>query len=57
VLLLFPIEDDPPEQAARLAPKLNALAERDIYFGTSSWKYEGWVGFVATQKPAAQENP
>jgi hypothetical protein len=33
-------------QAARLAPKLRALAKRGIYFGTSSWKYEGWLGSI-----------
>jgi len=35
-----------PPQASRLAPKLRALADRGIYFGTSSWKYEGWVGSI-----------
>jgi uncharacterized protein YecE (DUF72 family) len=35
-----------PPQAARLAPKLHALADRDIYFGTSSWKYPGWIGSI-----------
>src|SRR5262249_12789110 len=47
---LFPLFDDPagglPPQAARLAPKLRALAGRGVYFGTSSWKYEGWIGSV-----------
>jgi uncharacterized protein YecE (DUF72 family) len=41
-------ETDRPSQAARLAPKLKALATRGIYFGTSSWKYEGWLGSVYT---------
>ena len=35
-----------PPQAARLGPKLRALAERGVYFGTSSWKYEGWLGSI-----------
>jgi uncharacterized protein YecE (DUF72 family) len=35
-----------PPQATRLAPKLKALAENGIYFGTSSWKYEGWIGSI-----------
>jgi uncharacterized protein YecE (DUF72 family) len=39
-------DDEPPAQAARLAPRLRALAEQGIYFGTSSWKYEGWLGTV-----------
>jgi hypothetical protein len=37
-----------PPQAARLAPKLRALADQGVYFGTSSWKYEGWVGSIYT---------
>jgi uncharacterized protein YecE (DUF72 family) len=39
-------DDDRPPQAARLAPKLQHLADRGIYFGTSSWKYEGWLGSI-----------
>jgi len=35
-----------PPQAARLAPKLHALAEQGIYLGGSSWKYPGWVGSI-----------
>ena len=42
----FDDADDRPHQAARLAPKLHALVERGIYFGTSSWKYEGWIGSI-----------
>src|SRR3954449_9502770 len=43
---LLPLDDEPPPQAARLAPKLRSLADRGIYFGTSSWKYEGWLGSI-----------
>jgi uncharacterized protein YecE (DUF72 family) len=44
---LFPeTDDDLPSQAARLAPQLRALAEEGIYFGTSSWKYPGWIGSI-----------
>jgi uncharacterized protein YecE (DUF72 family) len=39
-------DDDRPPQAARLGPRLRALAHRGIYFGTSSWKYEGWLGSI-----------
>jgi uncharacterized protein YecE (DUF72 family) len=39
-------DESPPPQAARLAPKLRALAAEGIYFGTSSWKYEGWLGSI-----------
>jgi uncharacterized protein YecE (DUF72 family) len=38
-----------PTQAARLAPKLRGLADRGIYFGTSSWKYDGWLGSIYSQ--------
>ncbi len=38
-----------PPQAARLAPKLRDLADRGIYFGTSSWKYEGWLGSIYSE--------
>jgi uncharacterized protein YecE (DUF72 family) len=41
---LFPV--DIPQQSARLAPKLRALADKGVYFGTSSWKYDGWVGSI-----------
>lgn len=39
-------DDDQPERAAALAPKLRALAEKNLFFGTSSWKYEGWLGSI-----------
>jgi len=35
--------------AAQLAPKLRALADDGIYFGTSSWKYEGWLGSIYSE--------
>ncbi len=45
-------DPEPPEpaapQAARLAPRLAALAARGVYLGTSSWKYEGWLGSIYT---------
>ena len=45
---LFPGFDDDnrPSQAARLAPRLRALADDGIYVGTSSWKYPGWLGSI-----------
>jgi uncharacterized protein YecE (DUF72 family) len=45
-LPLFDPPDDMPPQAARLAPKLRALAGEGVFFGTSSWKYEGWLGSI-----------
>lgn len=41
-------DEDRPEQATRLGLKLRTLAERGVYFGTSSWKYPGWLGSVYT---------
>lgn len=38
--------DHPPPLAARLGPKLRALAGEGVWFGTSSWKYEGWLDQV-----------
>jgi uncharacterized protein YecE (DUF72 family) len=37
---------DTPPLAARLAPRLRELAREGVYFGTSSWKYEGWLGSI-----------
>jgi len=34
------------QQAARLAPALRSLARQGVCFGTSSWKYEGWLGSI-----------
>lgn len=42
----FDSAEDRPPLAAKLAPKLHALAEKGVFFGTSSWKYEGWLGSV-----------
>lgn len=39
-------DGDRPPFAGSLGPKLRALAEVGIYFGTSSWKYPGWLGSV-----------
>src|SRR5437764_5170632 len=38
--------EEPPLQKARLGPRLRSLAEQGVYFGTSSWKYEGWLGSI-----------
>lgn len=48
--MLFPELENTPPQAARLKPKLRTLAEKGIYFGTSSWKYEGWLGSIYTEE-------
>jgi len=44
-LSLFPAE---PSFRERLARRLRALAAGGLYFGTSSWKYEGWLGSIYT---------
>jgi uncharacterized protein YecE (DUF72 family) len=43
-------DDERPEQASRLAPLLRAWADRGIYFGTSSWKYPGWLGSIYSRE-------
>jgi uncharacterized protein YecE (DUF72 family) len=43
-------DDDLPPLAARLGPALRLLAERGVYFGTSSWKYPGWLGTVYSRE-------
>ena len=30
----------------RMAARLKALAQAQIFIGTSSWKYEGWLGML-----------
>lgn len=47
-LSLFDDPADRQPQAERLAPKLSSLAGEGLYFGTSSWKYEGWLGSIYT---------
>ena len=43
---------DPPPSAFRdrLAAKLHRLSDDDIFIGTSSWKYEGWLGQVFSEE-------
>ena len=43
-LPLFP--EPEPETKLILARRLRALAAQNIYMGTSSWKYPGWLGAV-----------
>lgn len=39
--------DEPAEfDRARLSAKLLALAGENVFLGTSSWKYEGWIGQI-----------
>jgi uncharacterized protein YecE (DUF72 family) len=43
----LPLFEEPFEfDRERLRGKLDALASENIYIGTSSWKYEGWIGQI-----------
>ena len=43
--------DQPPSfDKAALANRLRALAEQRIFIGTSSWKYDGWLGQIYTRE-------
>jgi uncharacterized protein YecE (DUF72 family) len=39
---------EPVFDRAGLARKLRSLAAENIWIGTSSWKYEGWLGQIYT---------
>ncbi len=45
----LPLFEEPPPLKLALAPRLHALAAKGVYFGTSSWKYEGWLGSIYTR--------
>jgi len=47
VLPLFPTEDS---FRTRLATRLAELKSLGVWMGTSSWKYEGWMGQVYTEQ-------
>jgi hypothetical protein len=32
----------------QIKPKLAALAAKGVFIGTSSWKYQGWLGQLYT---------
>src|SRR5436309_11913129 len=38
-----------PEWVERLREGVGRWAQRGVYFGTSSWKYEGWLGQIYTR--------
>ena len=43
----LPLFEEPSEfDRERLRDKLAALASHNIFIGTSSWKYEGWLGQI-----------
>jgi uncharacterized protein YecE (DUF72 family) len=45
---MLPLFDEVPAESPRslLADKLRQLATQHIFFGTSSWKYPGWLGHI-----------
>ena len=49
----LPLFDPPSPTFDRegLASALHGLAKEGVYVGTSSWKYEGWIGQVYSQAP------
>jgi uncharacterized protein YecE (DUF72 family) len=52
MLPLFPEDDAPGRPAfdrAALAARLAELGRQQIYLGTSSWKYDGWLGQIYTR--------
>jgi uncharacterized protein YecE (DUF72 family) len=43
----LPLFEEPSDfDRKRLSARLAALAARNIFIGTSSWKYEGWLGQI-----------
>ena len=48
--MTLPLFDPPPSfDRAGLASRLRALAGQNIWIGTSSWKYEGWLDQIYTR--------
>ena len=43
-------EEGPLFDRARLASRLDELRRSEIYIGTSSWKYEGWLDQIYTRE-------
>src|SRR5271157_2374808 len=44
---MLPLFDDAESMVrSPLAARLQALAGEGVYFGTSSWKYPGWLGSI-----------
>ena len=45
----LPLFDEPTSfDRDRLKAKLSELANASVFIGTSSWKYEGWLGQIYT---------
>ncbi len=52
--MTLPLFDPPPDEGGfdrnALASRLRTLAQEGIWIGTSSWKYEGWLGQIYTRE-------
>jgi uncharacterized protein YecE (DUF72 family) len=48
--LNLPLFEESLPLKSMLGPRLRSLADRGIYFGTSSWKYEGWLDSIYTRE-------
>ncbi len=46
----LPLFAEPHTPRQKLAARLRDLAAEGIYLGTSSWKYEGWLGQIYTRE-------
>ncbi len=46
----FLFEPPVPESRLRLAASLGRLAAEQVWIGTSSWKYPGWLGQIYTEE-------
>ncbi len=46
----LPLFEAGPTFKEALGARLHSLAEEGIYLGTSSWKYEGWMGQIYTRE-------
>lgn len=50
--MTLPLFDPPPAEGgfnrAALAARLRALSSEQVFIGTSSWKYDGWLGQIYT---------
>jgi uncharacterized protein YecE (DUF72 family) len=47
----LPLFEEPSQfDRAGLSAKLSSLASQDIFIGTSSWKYEGWIGQIYSRQ-------
>src|SRR5688572_20897509 len=50
--MTLPLFDEPSGfDRARLANTLSNLAREGVMIGTSSWKYEGWIGQIYSREP------